>query len=230
MSYILHNSNQKINIIRKLLAQNSISFDDAVQLTGLDLEHAKSLFSVQDGMDFIETNLNGAYLIKPKFFRDDRGFFVESYSQKVFESVGIDTDFVQSNHSMSVNKGVLRGLHFQLPPYEQAKLVRVTNGAVYDVIVDLRKDSPSFGKWEGFLLSSENGLMLFVPRGFAHGFCTLEDRTEFMYKVDNFYAPESDSGIVWNDPDFAIKWPTRSPILSDKDKKLQQFKYFQSPF
>lgn len=231
MSYILHNSNKKVSIIRKLLAQNSISLEEAARLTGIDLDHAEHMFSVTAGKtDFIETSLNGAYLIKPHFFRDERGFFVESYSRRFFENAGIDADFVQANHSMSVQKGVLRGLHFQLPPHEQAKLVRATKGSVYDVIVDLRKSSPTFGQWEGFLLSAENGLMLFIPRGFAHGFCTLESKTEFMYQTDNYYAPESDSGLIWNDPDLRIKWPTRSPILSDKDKNLQQFKYFQSPF
>ena len=137
---------------------------------------------------------------------------------------------MQDNHSLSVKKGVLRGLHFQLPPNEQAKLVRVTRGKVFDVIVDIRKNSPTYGKWEGFELSAENFQMLFVPRGFAHAFLTLEDNTEFMYKVDNFYAPESDSGLIWNDPDLNIDWPIKNPILSEKDAKLQKFKDFNSPF
>ena len=124
----------------------------------------------------------------------------------------------------------MRGLHFQLPPNDQAKLVRVTRGKVYDVIVDIRKNSSTYGKWEGIELSAENFKMLFVPRGFAHAFLTLEDNTEFMYKVDNFYAPESDSGIIWNDPDLKIDWPIENPVLSDKDTKLQKFKDFNSPF
>jgi dTDP-4-dehydrorhamnose 3,5-epimerase len=181
-------------------------------------------------MEFIETSLKGAYIIKPKVFQDERGFFVESYSEKVFAENRIDAKFVQDNHSLSVKKGVLRGLHFQLPPNEQAKLVRVTRGKVYDVVVDIRKNSPTYGKWEGVELSAENFKMLFVPRGFAHAFLTLEDNTEFMYKVDNFYAPESDSGIIWDDPDLAIDWPIKDPFLSEKDSKLQKFKDFDSPF
>ena len=181
-------------------------------------------------MEFVETSLKGAYLIKPKVFRDERGFFVESWNEKVFAENGIDAKFVQDNHSMSANMGVLRGLHFQLPPNAQAKLVRVTRGKVYDVIVDLRKDSQTYGKWESFELSADNFNMLFVPRGFAHAFLTLEDNTEFMYKVDNFYAPESDSGIIWNDPDLNIDWPIKEPTLSEKDGKLQYFKDFESPF
>lgn len=181
-------------------------------------------------MQIEKTTLEGAYLLKPKVFEDERGFFMETYSKKVLEEAGIQADFVQDNHSMSVTKGVLRGLHFQKPPHTQAKFVRVTKGSVYDVIVDLRKDSPTFGKWEGFELSDKNKRMLFVPRGFAHGFVTLEDYTEFQYKVDNVYAPESDSGLIWNDPDLNIFWPVENPILSEKDKKLQNFKDFNSPF
>jgi len=181
-------------------------------------------------MEFVETSLKGAYLIKPKVFRDERGFFLEFLNEKIFAENGIDVKFVQDNHSLSAKNGTLRGLHFQLPPNAQAKLVRVMRGKVYDVIVDLRKDSETFGKWEGFELSGNNFQMLFIPRGFAHAFLTLEDNTEFLYKVDNFYAPESDSGIIWNDPDLAIDWPVKEPILSKKDGKLQNFKNFNSPF
>lgn len=181
-------------------------------------------------MDFQKTSFQDAWLIRPQVFRDKRGFFLESFSKKKFEVAGIDARFVQDNHSMSVEKGVLRGLHFQKPPHSQAKLVRVTKGSVYDVIVDLRKDSETYGKLEGFNLSENNSLILFIPKGFAHGFCTLENNTEFMYKTDEYYAPESDSGIIWNDPTLNIKWPTENPILSDKDQKLQEFKDFNSPF
>ncbi len=181
-------------------------------------------------MEFEKTTLKDAYLIRPQVFTDERGFFMETYSEKKFKEAGIDTDFVQDNHAMSVTKGVLRGLHFQNPPHAQAKLVRVVKGAVYDVIVDLRKNSPTYGKWEGFELTSENKYMLFVPRGFAHGYVTLKDYTEFQYKCDNFYAPESDSGIMWNDPDLKIYWPIENPILSKKDQKQQSFKDFNSPF
>lgn len=230
MRYLLYNTNKKMDVIRKLLAQESIDLDEAVALSGLDIEHAKQLLTSEEGVNIIRTTFDGAYLIKPRVFRDKRGFFLESFSSKLFKSIGIDIDFCQDNHSMSVNKGVLRGLHFQLSPYAQSKLVRVTKGSVYDVIVDLRKNSRTFGQWEGFILSEVNALQLFVPQGFAHAFCTLEDNTEFMYKVDNFYAPDYDSGIIWNDPTLNINWPTDTPILSMKDKKLQHFKYFKSPF
>lgn len=176
------------------------------------------------------TTLKGAYLIKPQVFQDERGFFMETYSAKDFKAAGITADFVQDNHSMSVTKGVLRGLHFQLPGYTQAKLVRVTKGAVYDVIVDLRKDSKTYGKWEAFELTAKNFYMLFVPRGFAHGFCTLEDYTEFQYKCDNLYIPANEGGIIWNDPDLKIYWPIENPILSEKDKKNKFFKDIKSPF
>jgi len=183
-------------------------------------------------MEFQKTSLEDAFLIKPQVFQDERGFFCETYSAKKFAAAGIDAVFVQDNHSLSVTKGVLRGLHFQLPEDTQAKLVRVTKGAVYDVIVDLRKDSPTFGKWEGFELTANNFYMLYVPRGFAHGFVTLEDYTEFQYKCDNFYAPENESGIIWNDQDLKIYWPIEKPILSEKDKKLATFKEFikNNPF
>lgn len=181
-------------------------------------------------MEIEKTSLEGAYLITLKVFDDERGFFAETYSQKKFKEMGIDADFVQDNHSMSVTKGVLRGLHYQNPPNAQAKLVRVTKGAVYDVIVDLRKESPTFGKWEGFELTDNNHRMLFVPRGFAHGFCTLEDYTEFQYKCDNYYAPESEGSIIWNDEDLKIFWPIVDPILSAKDANAQKFSDFVSPF
>jgi dTDP-4-dehydrorhamnose 3,5-epimerase len=181
-------------------------------------------------MEFIKTTLKDAILIKPKVFSDNRGFFMESYSKEVFKANGISAYFVQDNHSLSVQKGVLRGLHFQAPPFAQAKLVRVTRGKVYDVIVDLRKNSETFGKWEGFELSAENFHMLFVPKGFAHGFITLEDNTEFQYKCDEYYNKESEGGIIWSDQDLDINWNFENPILSDKDKLLPKFKDLNSPF
>jgi len=181
-------------------------------------------------MEFIPTKFKDAWLIKPKVFQDDRGFFLESYSEKVFKEQSIETKFVQDNHSMSREKGVLRGIHFQKPPHAQTKLVRVVHGSVYDVIVDLRKGSPTFGQWEGFTLSAENFLMLYIPKSFGHAFCTLEDNTEFLYKVDEFYAPESDAGIIWNDPTLAIDWPVKNPVLSEKDKALPQLADFETPF
>jgi len=181
-------------------------------------------------MEFIPTKLKGAWLIKPKVFQDNRGFFLESYSKKIFEEHGIICDFVQDNHSMSAQKGVLRGIHFQKPPHAQAKLVRVVKGSVYDVIVDLRKNSETYGQWEGYTLSAENFEMLFIPRGFGHAFCTLEDNTEFLYKTDNYYAPDSEGGIIWNDPDLKIEWPVEDPTLSEKDGNLPKFSEFINPF
>lgn len=181
-------------------------------------------------MEFRKTNLKDAYLITPPVFRDPRGFFLESYSKQKFQEQGIEIDFVQDNHSLSTEKGVLRGLHFQRPPFAQAKLVRVTRGKVFDVIVDLRKNSKTYGEWQSFELSAENFQMLFVPRGFAHSFLTLEDNTEFQYKCDEFYHPEADSGIIWNDPTLKIDWPVENPVLSEKDQKLGTFKDFESPF
>lgn len=187
--------------------------------------HDKIIF-----MEFIETRFKDAWMIKPSAFSDERGFFLESYSKKTFAEHGIEAEFVQDNHSMSVSKGVLRGLHFQNPPHAQAKLVRATKGSVFDVIVDLRKDSETFGKWQGFELSDKNFLMLFVPRGFAHGFCTLEDNTEFQYKCDNLYEPSAEGGIIWNDPDLKIAWPVEDPILSEKDKLHPKLNELNSRF
>ncbi len=183
-------------------------------------------------MEFTKTKFDGVFLIKPQVFGDSRGFFLESYSKKKFEEAGIAADFVQDNHSRSAEKGVLRGLHFQKPPFAQAKLVWTIKGKILDAVVDLRKDSDTFGQWEGFELSAENFLMLFVPRGFAHGFCVLEEGTEVMYKTDNYYAPEHDSGLLWNDQTLKIDWPVKEPILSEKDQKQQVFEEFikNNPF
>jgi len=181
-------------------------------------------------MEFIKTKFSSVYLVKPRVFLDNRGFFLESYSYQKFVEQGITAPFVQDNHSRSVQKNVLRGLHFQLPPFAQSKLIRVTRGAVYDVIADLRRGSPTYGKWQGFELSDENYMILYVPRGFAHGFCTLSENTEVQYKVDNPYSQKHDSGILWNDPDLAITWPCDQPILSDKDAKLATMRDFSSPF
>lgn len=181
-------------------------------------------------MDFQKTTIEGLILITPKVFKDQRGFFLESYSDKAFKNVGITTVFVQDNHSRSEPSGVLRGLHFQKPPFAQCKLIRVIQGSIFDVAVDLRKNSPTFGKWLGFELTSDNYNMLLVPQGFAHGFCTLVPGTEVQYKVDNFYSPEHDSGIRWNDPDLNIPWPIKEPVLSAKDAVLPFFKELDSPF
>lgn len=174
-------------------------------------------------MEFIETKLLNAWLIKPKVFLDERGFFLEAFSKKIFADHGIHSDFVQNNHSRSLKAGVLRGMHLQKPPRSQAKLVRVVRGAVYDVIVDLRRGSKTFGQWEGFELSEKNFLMLYVPRGFAHGFCVLEPDTDVLYKTDEYYYPEFEAGIIWNDGDLAISWPVSEPLLSKKDSALPSF-------
>lgn len=171
-------------------------------------------------MKFIETQLEGAFVIEPCVFNDPRGFFMETYNKRVFEKNGFLMDFVQDNLSFSKDKGVLRGLHFQKPPHAQTKLVRVLAGAVYDVIVDLRKSSPAYGKWIGVELSAANMKMVLVPKGFAHAFCTIEPQSVVSYKVDEFYAPESEGGIIWNDPDLDIKWPFEDVLLSEKDRLL----------
>jgi len=170
-------------------------------------------------MKLFDTTLPGAKLIEPSVFGDNRGFFMESYNEDVFRRNGITHKFVQDNHSLSVEAGVLRGLHYQLNPKAQTKLIRVTAGAIYDVIVDIRKGSPTYGKWQGFILSAANKRQLLVPKGFAHGFCTLVPNTEVQYKVDEFYSPEHDRGISWNDPALGIDWPISAPILSEKDGK-----------
>lgn len=181
-------------------------------------------------MEFIPSDLDGVVLVKPDVHKDPRGFFLESYSQDRFADHGISAVFVQDNHSRSVQKGVLRGLHFQVPPFSQNKLIRVTRGAVWDVVVDLRTSSPTFGKWRSFDLSAGNFHQLYVPAGFAHGFCTLEENTEVQYKVDRRYSPAHDAGIRWNDPALAIAWPVRKPLLSAKDAALPCCKDFPSPF
>lgn len=181
-------------------------------------------------MKFTETPLKDLIKIQPDVHGDHRGFFLESYSAKPFKEAGIKVDFIQDNHSCSREKGVLRGLHFQKPPYEQSKLIRVTRGRIFDVAVDLRKSSPTFGKWFGLELSADNFTMLFVPAGFAHGFCTIEPDTHVQYKVDAPYSPAHDSGIIWNDPQLAVSWPAYMPILSSKDAALPRLQDNPSPF
>ena len=181
-------------------------------------------------MEFIKTKFDGAWKVQPAVHGDERGFFLESYSSKDFQTAGITASFVQDNHSLSVAPGVLRGLHLQRPPFAQSKIIRVIRGAIFDVIVDLRAHSPTFGQWEGFEMTETNFSMLFVPHGFAHGFCTLAPRTEVLYKVDTPYAPQYEGGIRWNDPDIGIQWPNDAPVLSEKDKNLPFFKDFISPF
>ena len=182
-------------------------------------------------MKFIDTKISDLIIIEPTVFADARGYFLESYNQKRFEEVVGKTSFVQDNESKS-SKGVLRGLHFQKPPFEQAKLVRCTQGEVLDVALDIRKNSKTYGKHVSVLLSGENKLQLFVPRGFAHGFVVLSDSATFAYKVDNIYAPEYDSGIKFNDKDLNINWSLaeNEVKLSLKDNNLSFFKDLDSPF
>ncbi len=158
-------------------------------------------------------------LIKPILFSDERGFFLETYKESDFFNAGIDVRFVQDNHSMS-KKGVLRGLHYQKEPSAQGKLIRCIRGEIWDVAVDIRKGSPWYGRWIGVNLSEENRLMLYIPSGFAHGFCVLSDVAEILYKTTSEYSPEHDRGIIWNDPELNIKWPIDNPLLSPKDAGL----------
>lgn len=171
-------------------------------------------------------------MLEPERFSDHRGFFSETYNKAALSEVGIRVDFVQDNHSLSRQCAVVRGLHFQAQPAAQDKLVRVPRGSVFDVAVDLRHGSPTFGRWTGVVLSADNWRQLFVPKGFAHGFCTLEPDTELLYKVSNFYSPSCDKGVAWDDPDIGIAWPIGSgeAVLSEKDAKQPRFadlpKYF----
>ena len=168
---------------------------------------------------FIKTDINNVIIVEPRVFGDERGYFMETYQKEAFALGGIDADFVQDNQSKS-KKGVLRGLHFQ-KTHPQAKLVRVIKGEVFDVAVDLRKDSETYGKWVGVLLSEQNKRQLFVPRGFAHGFLVLSEEAEFVYKCDDYYHPEDESGIAWNDPTINISWPISEDmtvLISEKDK------------
>ncbi|WP_271755180.1 dTDP-4-dehydrorhamnose 3,5-epimerase [Cohnella sp. JJ-181] len=170
-------------------------------------------------MNVMETKLAGVKLIIPTVFGDDRGIFMESYNKKLFTENGLLIEFVQDNHSLSNEAEVLRGLHYQLNPRAQTKLVRVAVGAIYDVVVDIRHGSPTFGQWQGFILSAANKRQLLVPKGFAHGFCTIVPDTEVLYKVDELYSPDYDRGIAWDDPSLGIDWPTFKPVLSDKDSR-----------
>jgi dTDP-4-dehydrorhamnose 3,5-epimerase len=166
--------------------------------------------------EFKRLEIPDVILITPKVFTDERGFFIETYQKDDFTKAGITGEFVQQNHSKSV-KGVLRGLHYQKEPYAQAKLVRCIKGEIFDVAVDIRKNSPTFGKYVSAILSEENKNMLYIPRGFAHGFEVLSNEAEVIYSVDNFYAKESESGIRWDNQKINIKWPLKTPLISSKD-------------
>jgi dTDP-4-dehydrorhamnose 3,5-epimerase len=171
-------------------------------------------------MEIVEKLLTDAFVLRPRVFEDERGYFYESFNENVFESLsGIKVNFIQENQSHSF-KGILRGLHFQKGGAAQAKLVRVVKGSAYDVAVDLRPDSPTFKQWYSVELSAENHLQFFIPRGFAHAFVALEDNTVFQYKVDNYYSSVDDGGVIWNDEELAISWPELKLELSEKDKNL----------
>jgi dTDP-4-dehydrorhamnose 3,5-epimerase len=180
-------------------------------------------------MEVRKTTIDGLLIFTLNVFKDNRGVFLETYNKQLFASLGLDVEFVQDNQSVS-HKGVIRGIHLQAPPFAQGKLVRVVCGAVWDVAVDLRKTSPTFGKHFALKLDTENNSFFWIPEGFAHGFVALEDNTIFQYKVDNYYNKDAEMSIRWNDPTLNIPWETGSPIVSEKDQQSPLFKDFISPF
>lgn len=180
-------------------------------------------------MDHKLFHIEGLIEFMPRVFRDDRGYFLETYSEKWFAPFGIKPNFVQDNQSVST-KGVLRGLHFQKPPHAQGKLVRVSTGRALDVALDLRKDSPTFGQHVACVLDAEKHNQFWIPEGFAHGFVALEENTTFLYKCTDFYTPQSEGGILWNDPALGIDWGIDNPLVSPKDEVLPVLKHFDSPF
>jgi len=181
-------------------------------------------------MKLLRTKFAEVVIVEPDVFGDARGYFMESYNKRHFEQLGLSYDFVQDNQSFSARSGVIRGLHYQLNPKAQTKLVRVLTGAIYDVVVDIRKHSPTYGQWAAFVLTEDNNRQLLVPKGFAHGFCTLVPNTRVLYKVDEHYSPEHDRGVLWNDPDLGIDWPVAEPILSDKDRNQPRLKDAENNF
>jgi dTDP-4-dehydrorhamnose 3,5-epimerase len=178
-------------------------------------------------MEFRPRKLAGVFEIQLSPIQDERGFFMRSFDASLFRQAGLEREWAQENHSRSERAGIIRGLHFQFPPFAETKLVRCVRGEVFDVFVDLRKGSPTFGQWDGLVLSETNKKMIFIPRGFAHGFCTLSEQCEVLYKVDNVYSRDNEGGLLWNDPDIGIEWPLEGePILSEKDGRnlsLRQF-------
>ena len=181
-------------------------------------------------MKIKERRIKDIYEITLSPIEDQRGFFMRTYAREIFEKYNIDRNWVQENHSRSRIKGIVRGLHFQFPPYSETKLVRCIRGSIFDVFVDLRKNTPTFGQWDSIELSGDNKKMIYIPRGFAHGFCTFTDDCEVLYKVDNFYKPEAEGGIIWNDKTLKISWPVDEPILSEKDANLPTFGEFVSEY
>jgi len=175
-------------------------------------------------MIFTETKLKGAYIMEPEILEDERGFFARTWDQKEFERIGLNSKLVQCSISFNKKKGTLRGMHYQLAPYQEAKLVRCTRGKIYDVIIDLKPESKTFKEWFGVELGEEHYKMLYVPEGFAHGFQTLEDNTQVFYQISNYYNPDMARGILWNDPSFNIKWPLPVSEISSKDANLSLYK------
>jgi dTDP-4-dehydrorhamnose 3,5-epimerase len=181
-------------------------------------------------MDIQSRKLKGVFEITLKPILDQRGFFMRTYDLNIMEQFSLHKHWVQENHSRSDIKGTIRGLHFQLPPYTETKLIRCIQGVILDVFVDLRENSETFGQWDAVELNAANKKMILIPRGFAHGFCTLTDISEVIYKVDNFYSKESEQGLLWNDPDLGITWPYSDPVLSEKDKHNFTFKEFTAKY
>lgn len=182
-------------------------------------------------MEIEPTGLPGVLKLSPRRFKDDRGFFAETYNRRTCNEAGITEDFMQDNHSLSVEMGTVRGLHFQGPPHAQAKLVRCGRGAIFDVAVDIRRGSPTYGQWVGYELSAENGAQLFIPAGFAHGFVTLQPESEIVYKCSDYYAPETEGAVRWDDPAISIEWPlSTKALLSGKDAKAPLLADLNSPF
>ena len=181
-------------------------------------------------MEIIKLKLEGTFEIRPKMHGDMRGYFAETYREKIFAEHGLQTEWLQENQSLSTKKGTIRGLHYQKPPVAQTKLVKTPVGKILDVFVDIRKNSSTYGEWDSIVLSEELCNAVYVPRGFAHGFCTLTENVIVQYKVDNYYSPEDENGIIWNDKDLNIDWNTENPKLSERDLTLQNFKDLISPF
>lgn len=175
-------------------------------------------------MKFIETKLKGAFIIDPDFLRDERGFFARTWCRREADARDLRPDWVQCNVSFNEQKGTLRGMHFQAAPFEEVKLVRCSRGAIYDVIIDLRRESSTFAQWIGAELTAENHRMMYVPKGFAHGFLTLQDQSEVFYQMSEFYAPAHAGGVRWNDPAFGIEWPIGVSVMTDKDRTFPDFR------
>jgi dTDP-4-dehydrorhamnose 3,5-epimerase len=178
-------------------------------------------------MLFLPRKLPGVFEIQLSPIQDERGFFMRSFDASLFRQAGLEREWAQENHSRSERAGIIRGLHFQFPPFAETKLVRCVRGEVFDAFVELRKGSPTFGQWDGLVLSETNKKMIFIPRGFAHGFCTLSEQSEVLYKVDNVYSRDNEGGLLWNDPDIGIEWPLQGePILSEKDGRNRNLRQF----